>query len=274
MLLPLLLLACPAPVPGGPLPSPPPAPAEAPPPPAWPDSPLRVLPTPPVHGTLVLDAGHGAEGNPGNSNWRCEAEGDVMRRVTDAVAEHLAGAVAVTRTRPTAALVDYSARLRAANRGDWFISLHSDTRAGVGLHADAVSGCWQNTGATGVAVLWSDEGEPALVARRHALAQAIATRTAEAGFPPYPGLDYGGLYDPDAVPGVFVDRHEDRKRIMLLRRPKVPSVIVETHEAWDVAEATRWDQPDTWAAFAAALGAALADVEATPGLPSPSSGGL
>ena len=105
-----------------------------------------------------------------------------------------------------------------------------------------------------MSVLWSDEGEAALVARRHALARAIATRAAQAGFPPYAGLDYVGLYDPDAVPGVFVDRHEDRKRIMLLRRPTVPSVIVETHEAWDVAEATRWEQPDTLAAFTSVLG--------------------
>ena len=182
------------------------------------------------------------------------------------------GSVLVPRLRADGHQVRILARSsRAIPAGVEFVAGSVLDRASL---ADAVSGCWQNTGATGVAVLWSDEGEPALVARRHALAQAIATRTAEAGFPPYPGLDYGGLYDPDAVPGVFVDRHEDRKRIMLLRRPKVPSVIVETHEAWDVAEATRWDQPDTWAAFAAALGAALADVEATPGLPSPSSGGL
>lgn len=233
-----------------------------PPAPAWPASPLANLATHPVKGTLLLDAGHGASGNTGNSNWRCEAEADVMKRVADGVAEALAPVVTVERTRPDAALVAYPDRLKAANRADWLVSLHSDTRAGVDLHADPTTGCYANSQATGFSVLWSDEGDPDLVIARHALARAIARRLVEAGFPAYAGPDYGGLYDPDDVPGVFVDRHAPEKRIMLLRRPTVPSVIVETHEAWDVAEAKRWEETATWTAFAAALGVALGDVDA------------
>lgn len=233
-------------------------------PPAWPaaDAPLRVLEAPPVRGALLLDAGHGAEGNPGNTNWRCESEADVMRRVADGVHRELEmRGVTTGRTRPDAGLVSYDARLRASASADWFVSLHSDSRAGQDLRLDPATGCYTNTGAPGFAVLWSDEGEAGLVSRRARLARAIALRMAEAGFHPYEGFDYEGLYEGEATPGVFVDRHTPRKRIRLLRRPKVPSVIVETHQAWDREEATRWEEPRTFAAFAAALAAALADME-------------
>lgn len=235
------------------------------PPPVWPaaGAPLRVLPAAPVTGTLLLDAGHGAAGNTGNTNARCEAEQDVMKRVTDAVAERLVTrGLAVRRTRPDAALVPYPARLRASRAATWLVSFHSDARAGEGLHADPETGCWVNTGAPGFAVLWSDEGEATLVAGRRSLARAVARRLAEAGIPPYLGTDYPGLYDADEVPGVFVDRHAPKQRIMLLRRPVVPSIIVETHQAWDRDEVARWEEPGTWDAVAGALAAALADVEA------------
>ncbi|MFN7147330.1 MAG: N-acetylmuramoyl-L-alanine amidase, partial [Myxococcota bacterium] len=235
------------------------------PPPVWPaaGAPLRVLPARPARGTLLLDAGHGADGNTGNTNGRCEAEQDVMKRVTDGVAERLvARGLAVRRTRPDAALVPYPTRLRASRDATWFVSFHSDARAGEGMHRDPDTGCWVNTGATGFSVLWSDEGDAALVAKRRALARAVARRLAEAGLPPYLGTDYGGLYDGDEVPGVFVDRHAPKQRIMLLRRPVVPSILVETHQAWDRDEVARWEEPGTWDAVAGALAAALSDVEA------------
>ncbi len=235
-----------------------------PPPPTWPaaGAPLRLLEAPPVTGALLLDAGHGAAGNTGNTNWRCESEGDVMRRLADGVAAALVpGVTTVRRTRPDTALVPYPDRLRASRTVDWVVSLHSDSRAGTNLRVDPATGCYVTEGAPGFSVLWSDEGEAGVVERRHALARAIARRMAEAGFLPYPGLDYGGLYDGDDVPGVFVDRHTPTQRIMLLRRPTVPSVIVETHQAWDPAEAARWEEPATWTAFAAAVQAALGDME-------------
>lgn len=235
-------------------------------PPVWPapGSPLRVLPAPPVGGTLLLDAGHGAAGNSGNTNWRCEAEGDVMRRITDGVADAMGNTgLAVRRTRPDGAHVAYPDRLAASRGADWLVSLHSDSRAGSGPYVHPTTGCTVAADAAGFSVLWSDEGAAPLVARRRAFAYAVARRMIEAGFLPYPGLDYGGLYEGDVLaPGVFVDRHALAKRIMLLRRPPVPSVIVETHQAWDPADAARWEEPATWAAFGAAVHAAIADVVA------------
>jgi N-acetylmuramoyl-L-alanine amidase len=223
---------------------------------------LRVLPTQPVRGTLLLDAGHGAPGNPGNENCRCEAEQDVMLRVAGRVRAWLRQeGVKVRETRPDGAPTPYPERLRMTRGVDWMVSLHSDSRAGYELMRDPATGCWRNHGATGFAVLWSDEGEKALVDGRHGLARALARRMVEAGFEAYPGRDYDGLYAGDEVPGVFVDRHEDRKRIMLLRRPKAPSVIVETHQAWDVGESAMWEQEETASAFASAIAAALADQE-------------
>lgn len=183
-----------------------------------------------------------------------------MRRITDDVAKLLEPHVDIQRTRPDAELVPYGKRLKAANKVDWMVSLHSDSRAGDfwGIHPQ--TGCYQSRGGLGFSVLWSDEGNPDLVTARANLARAIARRMASVGFLPYSGIDYPGLYDADPVPGVFVDRHAASKRIMLLRRPTVPSVIVETHQALDPGEAARWEEPATRAAFAGALGLALGDV--------------
>lgn len=65
------------------------------------------------------------------------------------------------------------------------------------------------------------------------------------------------------MPGVFVERHKPNKRIMMLRRPGVPSVIIETHHAWDTREAARWEEPRTRQVFATAVHAALVDVWGT-----------
>ena len=82
----------------------------------------------------------------------------------------------------------------------------------------------------------------------------------EAGFLPYGGGGYVGLYAADAeVPGVFVDRHAPEQRIFVLRRAPMPSILVETHNALDPREAERWAEPETVDAFAAAIAAAIAD---------------
>ena len=248
-----------APVPLEP-PASPPAPA-----PVWPDPlALKILPSAPSPVRLLLDAGHGAPANSGNRNWRCEAEQDFSRRITDSVAALLTlRGLHPLRTRPDALLVSYPERLRQSHNSDYLISLHSDSRAGLEIQQDA-QGCLHNHGAQGFAILWSDEGTAALVAQRQALAHALGRRLTEAGFLPYPGQDYMGLYGQDIVPGVFLDRHEAKKRIMLLRRPAVPSVIIETHQAWDQAEAEAWENPLTHAAFAGALAAALFDISIQP----------
>jgi len=213
---------------------------------------------------LVLDAGHGAPGNPGNTGVNGQAEGETMRLLADALAPALtSGGLAVTLTRPDAALVDYDRRVALAAGADLFLSLHSDARAGVTSGLDPRTGHWWTAGAAGFAVLWSDEGSAPLVDARLAWARALARRMVEAGFLAYHGDDYQGLYAPDAVPGVFVDRHAPGRRIRLLRRPTVPSLLVETHEAHDPEEVARWSEPATHAAFASAVLASIADLGAS-----------
>ena len=211
---------------------------------------------------IYVDAGHGAAGNSGNESAFCVEEQAFTLAVAQDLATRLAasGHFEVRTSRQPAAVVDYKARIAeaAAWPAEVFVSLHSDTR-GTATGSTNVGGrtCWHNAGHEGFSVLWSDEG--ALAGARETLATAIATRMVAAGFSAYLGADYVGLYEM-GPPGVFVDRHVDAKRIMVLRRPVMPSVIIETHHAWDVAETTRWDLPETRAAFAEAVGAALIDV--------------
>lgn len=243
---------------------------EPPPPvPVWPapGAPLRLLEAPPPKERalrLVIDAGHGAPGNLGNTSVRCEAEADFTRRTQDAVVARLAGSAGleVKAGRPTEALRSYDARIATFNAwpADAVISLHSDTRAGDGWSRSPTTGCWEGHGATGFAVLYSDSGKSSLVEARLRLARAVALRMVEAGLPAYGGGDYPGLYDPDPqVPGVFVDRHAPGKTIRMLRATQVPLVIVETHQAVDPDEAARWDEPATLHAFASAIRAATLD---------------
>ena len=54
-----------------------------------------------------------------------------------------------------------------------------------------------------------------------------------AGLTPYDGRDYPGLYlDDPAQAGAFIDR----RYLFVLRKPEVPSVIVETHHFLDLDE--------------------------------------
>ena len=108
-------------------------------------------------------------------------------------------------------------------------------------------------------MLWSDE-DSARRPEREKSAQygrSIALTMAQTGMRPYNGWDYQGLYDADAVPGGFVDRHVPRRRVWMLKKPTVPSVIVETHHALDLQERARWDEPATLEVFGAAIAAAL-----------------
>ena len=82
---------------------------------------------------------------------------------------------------------------------------------------------------------------------------ATAESLAEAGFLPYPGCHYGGLYDQEGTAGVFIDR----RGLMMLRRPTVPSIIIETHNAKDFEESLRWREERTAEAFAMAMADAL-----------------
>ena len=224
--------------------------------------PLRVLspetPTGPLR--ILMDAGHGEEKNHGNTSVTCRAEADFTRGLQDATSGALRDfpGLTVRSSRPDAVPVSYEARLRdmAAWPADAVISLHSDARAAANPAIDPQSGCWGETGATGFALLYSDEGDEPLVSARRRLAVELAAAMVDAGFEPYDGTDYPGLYGKEGE-GVFVDRHAVKKRIRMLRRSKVPLVIVETHQALDRADVALWDDPATAPAFASAVARAV-----------------
>lgn len=234
-----------------------------PPAPVWPDpaAPLKIVPaTPgPTVKRVMVDAGHGAPGNFGNTGVTCEREATVTLRAQDAVIARLAGkpGIEVRPGRPSPAVRDYDDRIAEMDswNADAVISIHTDARAAEGWTRQP-TGCYTSTGGHGFAVLYSDEGE--LADRRRSLARAVAGRMVDAGFLPYDGADYTGLYGAEGG-GVFVDRHMDKERIKMLRRPKVPLVIVETHQATSPEEAARWEQADTLDAFASAVYAAVVE---------------
>lgn len=217
---------------------------------------------------VVIDPGHGAPGNFGNTNTDCRKEGDEMWRVAQRLIARLdrPGVFDVRSSRPGGAVVDYGTRIAMADAwpAEALISLHSDARAGTNWHLDPHTGCPQTSGAWGFTVLWADEGSVDLVSARKRLADLVAAKLVLAGFPPYGGEDYTGLYTGDPEhPGVFLDRHEPEQRIRMLRRPLVPSIIVETHQALDPDEVARWDDSHTVDVFTLALRAALVEFFAT-----------
>lgn len=218
---------------------------------------------------VYLDAGHGAKDNPGNTSSFCQEEQEFTQKLALDVGEYLesTGHFHVTWSRVATELVPYAERLAEAERShaDVLVSLHSDVR-GKGTPYSPYGGriCLENLDAPGFVVLYSDEGPPALVDARRALARSVSTRMGEAGFLRYTGT-YDGLYDKDpSDPAVLVDRHEAQKRIFILRRPRMPSIIVETHHALDPREAALWEEDETRRAFAAALAQALADFATRP----------
>lgn len=232
--------------------------------PVWPTegAPLSILAVPPgerVH-KVYLDAGHGAAGNPGNRSALCRDEQDVTLEIARGVAERLVatGRFEVRLSRDTGALVAYPARIsEAAGWGaEAFVSLHTDARGeAVAWTKQGGQACLRNDADPGFTVLWSDEDPVRAVARRR-LAEAVGARMTEAGFLANRGMNYEGLYE-EGASGVFVDRHTPSRRIMVLRRPAMPSIIVETHHALDVEEATRWTEARTIDAFAGALAVGL-----------------
>lgn len=212
---------------------------------------------------VYVDAGHGAKGNSGATSAYCEAEQDMTLRVAEGLAERLEATehFEVVLSRDGDDRVEYRDRVARADAwpADAFLSLHGDAR-GEPSHWTPAGGssCPRQDASPGFSVLWSDEGEADRTAPREQLARSLAGRLVSAGFLPYHGVEYEDLYGLTA-PGVFVDRHVPSKRILVLRRPAVPSVIVETHHLWDVREAERWRDEATLDAFADAVAAALVD---------------
>ena len=258
----------------GVLASPPsPVPAAAPPGPVepWPSAkaPLSVVPVvfPPGFGRprIYLDAGHGAPGNEGNSSVTCEAERVYTLRVAEALARRLeaTGHFRVKLSRAGERRPPYAERLAEAER--WgaavFLSLHSDARGeGVLWRPTPERECARNDGHPGYSVLYADDSAEPLRSQRLRLARALARGMGSAGFLPYGGEDYVGLYAPDPEqPGTFVSRHAPGRRIFVLRKPPMPSAIIETHHAWDFEEEARWREERTQEAFAAAVARGLVD---------------
>jgi len=238
--------------------------------PMWPSGEARLVSTAPRFPSgfgrrrVFVDAGHGAPGNPGNVSCFCVDEQDFTRGAARALGERLAGTghFEVRLSREGDRLVDYHARVDEAERwgAQVFISLHSDVR-GKGEPWSPRPGlsCLRSVVAPGFSVLWSDEGDAGLLMARRALSRAVARRMTEAGF-----LAYGApmaLYERDAeVAGVFVDRHAPDQRIFVLRKPSMPSILIETHHALDPREAARWEEAETQDAFAAAVAQAIVEL--------------
>jgi N-acetylmuramoyl-L-alanine amidase len=227
---------------------------------------------------IYLDAGHGAQGNTGNRSVTCENEEAFTLRVAEDLARRLeaTGHFRVRLSRKPGERVPYPSRLTAARQwnADAMLSLHSDAR-GMAAPWEAAPGqqCYRQDASPGFSVLWSEEADPPLQARRASLARAIALHLGRAGFRHYDGVDYTGLYAADpAQPGVFLTRVSEptHRRIFVLRRPTMPSVIIETHHALDFEEAARWREERTLEAFAAAVAQGLVDA-LTPAAPSGSS---
>lgn len=207
---------------------------------------------------IYLDAGHGAPGNTGNRSCTGEEEQAETLRIATVLAQKLEATkrFQVKLSRDHFQQPKYQARVEAAEafHADALVSIHTDAR-GDAHPWEPQPGvqCLRNDSEPGTGVLMSDEGPKQLVAARTKLARSVAGQLAEAGFLLYPGDDWMTLYVKDAEPGVFIDRRPAKKRVYILRKPRIPSVIVETHHALDLNECTRWKESRTLDAFAAAM---------------------
>src|SRR5687768_8262687 len=148
----LLLLAC-APSDRVEVPRPPPAAVAI---PAWPvaGSPLWLLAprVPAGRYRVMLDPGHGAPNNDGNTGVRCQKEAEEMLRIGGRVMDrlHRPGGLELRSTRPEGRVTDYGTRIRWANGwSNLLISLHSDARSGVSWGTDPTTGCNRSEGASG-----------------------------------------------------------------------------------------------------------------------------
>jgi len=267
----LLGLACQPDAPASPAPLPAPRaapkPAPAPPPVAWPagTDALRLLPLPVARGearrVVYLSAGHAnAPGKDGNLGVLGQVEAQTNLSTMNHLAEVLAatGRFEVVRSRQGDARPSYARRVaHAAEVGaDVFIELHTDSRGDLYAYRHLDDGTWlyRADGDVGFSVLYSDRAPRA--PERRDLARQLASALARAGFPAYPGCHYEGLYDHGPVPGSFIDR----RGLFMLRRPAMPSVIIETHNAKDLEASRRWTEPITYDVFARAVAVALSEL--------------
>lgn len=219
---------------------------------------------------IYVDAGHGADGNAGTQSAICEQEETFTLRVANDLAQRLPelGPFDVLVSRDGTRPVSYPSRIEASSawKADAFVAIHMDAR-GTAQPWLASPGqtCWRQDAEPGFSVLWSSEGERTATSRRQTLARAIAARMKTAGFLPYDGRNYPGHYASDpGHDGVFENRPGIGRRIYLLRKPRMPAVIIETHHGLDLEELTRWREPRTLEVFAATVAAGLLDALDSP----------
>jgi len=240
-----------------------------PPRPTWPDAEVRVRVLEPEappgfrRHRVTIDPGHGARDNTGNRSAYCVDEQDFTLALSELVAERLeqTGHFEVALTRRRGEVVEYAERVARAEtwRAEAWISLHSDVRGRAGEWEPSPGRfCQRSRSEPGYAVIYSDEAEPELVERRRSLALEIGAGLKAAGLHTYAGRSYALDYQLDSGErAVFVDRRSPGSRIYVLHRPRMPSVLIETHNALHDREVVRWDEPETREAFAQALVAAL-----------------
>lgn len=225
----------------------------------WPSPACDVHPLPLPSGppvVVAIDPGHGTKSNRGAiSSWgaeECVHTAWFSQRLQQALSPRFS----VRNLRTTDPGPSYEARVARAEAlgARALISIHADARGAVGQWSPREGESWRiATSSPGFAILWSNQGP--LGRQREALARSIATHLAEAGFLPYDGDDYTGLYETHAeTPGVF----RDLRGLYLLRKPTVPSVIVETHNALDPHEVARFGEPGVADAYASAIAAGVA----------------
>jgi len=200
-----------------------------------------------VHAFVV--GGHGNGSRNGNTGVYQQVEADVALSISTDLAGALASVPGIRTTlgRTVGERPSYETRLeRLVDSGaDCLLDIHTDSRPEYMYEwvDDTGTTVWRNDRQAGFAVLFNESGP--LGSQRRELARALALELAEAGLPPYT-LGYGPTYDADRVPGVYIDR----RGLMMLRAPGVPSVIIESHHALDVWEAARWREERTRQVFA------------------------
>lgn len=206
---------------------------------------------------VFIDAGHGVGTNQGAMTLLCGTEAAFTLEVSLDLARRLeaTGDFVVQLSRTSSAGPNYAQRLRAARHfnAQVLLSLHADVRGEAAAWAPSPGQrCLKNDSQAGFSVLVSDEVS-ALSRSRLELARQMAGRLADARFLAYDGVDYEGLFESDPTPGVFLDR----RGLMMLRRPHIPSVIIETHHALHSGDYALWQTREARVAFADSVAAAL-----------------
>lgn len=206
---------------------------------------------------IFIDAGHGVDANQGAQTLLCGTEADFTLEVARDLSARLTSTKRwqVQLSRTSSSGPSYRRRLRAARRfgAQSLLSVHADVRGSARFYSPKPGQrCLKNDAQPGFSVLVSDEPHP-LLQDRFRLARAVAKAMSEVGFVAYDGVDYEGLYVADAIPGVFIDR----RGLLMLRRPSMPSVIIETHHALHAGDYALWQTRGARQAFALAIDRAL-----------------